>query len=161
MREHPVVSADIIRPLFPEDLVLAVRHHHERYDGDGYPDGLAGEDIPLLARAMAVVDAYDAMSCRRPYKAALTYAECLAELQRCRGTQFDPEMVDAFLERARGRRAAARQGRARSPREAALAHPRRDARRAARPRRRGSPTPTGRSRRSCARCATPTRRRGS
>ena len=97
MREHPVVSADIIRPLFPRDLVLAVRHHHERYDGAGYPDGLAGEDIPSLARAMAVVDAYDAMSCRRPYKAALTYAECLAELQRCRGTQFDPEMVDAFL----------------------------------------------------------------
>ena len=69
MREHPVVSADIIRPLFPRDLVLAVRHHHERYDGDGYPDGLAGEAIPPLARAMAVVDAYDAMSCRRPYKA--------------------------------------------------------------------------------------------
>ena len=97
MRQHPVVSADIIRPLFPKDLVLAVRHHHERYDGDGYPDGLAGDAIPTLARAMAVVDAYDAMSCRRPYKAALTYAECLAELQRCRGSQFDPEMVDAFL----------------------------------------------------------------
>jgi diguanylate cyclase (GGDEF)-like protein/excisionase family DNA binding protein len=97
MREHPVVSADIIRPLFPRELVLAVRHHHERYDGDGYPDGLAGEAIPPLARAMAVVDAYDAMSCRRPYKAALTYPECLVELQRCRGTQFDPGMVDAFL----------------------------------------------------------------
>jgi diguanylate cyclase (GGDEF)-like protein/excisionase family DNA binding protein len=97
MREHPVVSADIIRPLFPRDLVLAVRHHHERFDGGGYPDGLAGTDIPLLARAMAVVDAYDAMSCRRPYKAALTSSECLAELQRCRGSQFDPEMVDAFL----------------------------------------------------------------
>jgi diguanylate cyclase (GGDEF)-like protein len=97
MRQHPTVSADIIRPLFAKDLVLAVRHHHERYDGGGYPDGLSGEDIPPLARAMAVVDAYDAMSCRRPYKTALTYAECLAELQRCRGTQFDPEMVDAFL----------------------------------------------------------------
>ncbi len=97
MRQHPAVSADIIRPLFPKDLVLAVRHHHERYDGEGYPDGLAGEAIPHLARAMAVVDAYDAMSCRRPYKAALTSAECLSELQRCRGTQFDPEMVDAFL----------------------------------------------------------------
>ena len=97
MRQHPTVSADIIRPLFPQDLVLAVRHHHERYDGGGYPDGLSGEDIPLLARAMAVVDAYDAMSCRRPYKAALTYGECLAELHRCRDTQFDPGMVDAFL----------------------------------------------------------------
>ncbi|MFA4965471.1 MAG: GAF domain-containing protein [Thermoleophilia bacterium] len=98
MRQHPVFSADIIRPLFSEQLVLAVRHHHERYDGDGYPDGLRGERIPLLARALAVVDAYDAMSCRRPYKAGLTYPECLAELQRCRGTQFDPGMVDAFLE---------------------------------------------------------------
>ncbi|MBE0528058.1 MAG: diguanylate cyclase, partial [Thermoleophilia bacterium] len=97
MREHPVVSADIIRPLFPQDLVSAVRHHHERYDGDGYPDGLAGEEIPLVARAMAVVDAYDAMSCRRPYKQALSYSECLAELRRCRGTQFDPGMVDVFL----------------------------------------------------------------
>jgi diguanylate cyclase (GGDEF)-like protein/excisionase family DNA binding protein len=97
MREHPIVSADIIRPLFPADLVAAVRHHHERYDGQGYPDGLAGEEIPPLARAMAVVDAYDAMSCRRPYKAGLTYPECLAELNACRGTQFDPAMVDAFL----------------------------------------------------------------
>jgi diguanylate cyclase (GGDEF)-like protein/excisionase family DNA binding protein len=97
MQQHPVVSADIIRPLFPEELVLAVRHHHERYDGHGYPDALAGERIPPLARAMAVVDAYDAMSCRRPYKVALTYPECLTELQHCRGTQFDPHMVDAFL----------------------------------------------------------------
>ncbi len=98
MQQHPVFSAEIIRPLFPEELVLAVRHHHEHYDGSGYPDGLAGEAIPPLARIMAVVDAYDAMSCRRPYKSALTYPECLAELQRCRGTQFDPLMVDAFLE---------------------------------------------------------------
>ncbi len=97
MREHPAVSADVIRPLFSQDLVLAVRHHHERYDGKGYPDGLAGDAIPEIARAMAVVDAYDAMSCRRPYKTALTYEECLAELRRCRGTQFDPDMVDAFL----------------------------------------------------------------
>jgi diguanylate cyclase (GGDEF)-like protein len=97
MRQHPAVSADIIRPLFPSELVLAVRHHHERYDGEGYPDGLAGDAIPALARAMAVVDAYDAMSCRRPYRAALSYSECLEELQRCRGSQFDPDMVDAFV----------------------------------------------------------------
>jgi len=98
MRLHPVFSADIIRPLFPAALVAGVRHHHEHYDGTGYPDGLAGDDIPLLARAMAVVDAYDAMSCRRPYKAALTYPKCLAELRRCSGTQFEPLMVDAFME---------------------------------------------------------------
>ena len=72
MRQHPIFSADIIRPLFDEDLVPGVRHHHERYDGGGYPDGLAGEDIPLMARAMCVVDSYDAMSFRRPYRQALS-----------------------------------------------------------------------------------------
>ena len=136
MREHPVVSADIIRPLFPKDLVLAVRHHHERYDGQGYPDGLAGAAIPTLARAMAVVDAYDAMSCRRPYKAALTYTECLAELLRCRGSQFDPDMVDAFLHVLDD--VARRRTKADEDRHGGrLPHPRRDARRTARPRRRG------------------------
>jgi diguanylate cyclase (GGDEF)-like protein len=97
MREHPVVSADIIRPLFSADLVAAVRHHHERYDGGGYPDGLVGEEIPELARAMCIIDSYDAMSLQRPYHDARTAAECLAELQQCRGTQFDPGMTDAFL----------------------------------------------------------------
>ena len=97
MHRHPSISADIIGPLFDEELVLGVRHHHERYDGGGYPDGLAGEAIPLLARAMCVVDSYDAMSLARPYRQALSYTECLAELQRCRGTQFDPDMVDAFV----------------------------------------------------------------
>ena len=96
MRQHPVVSAEIIEPLFPPHLVAAVRHHHERYDGHGYPDGLAGDDIPELARAMCVVDSYDAMSLQRPYKGALTADECRAELRRCRGGQFDPAMVDAF-----------------------------------------------------------------
>ena len=159
MRLHPVFSADIIRPLFPEALVEGVRHHHEHYDGNGYPDGLAGDDIPLLARAMAVVDAYDAMSCRRPYKAALTYPECLAELQRCRGTQFDPDMVDAFLE-VLEELARARAGRRTSPPR------RRPGSRAtstllcAAARTRTRPS-TGRSARSCVRCATPTRPRGS
>jgi diguanylate cyclase (GGDEF)-like protein len=97
MRHHPIFSADIIRPLFNEELVLGVRHHHERWDGRGYPDALAGKHIPVMARAMSVVDAYDAMSFRRPYRSARTYAECLAEFKRCRGSQFDPEMVDAFI----------------------------------------------------------------
>jgi diguanylate cyclase (GGDEF)-like protein/excisionase family DNA binding protein len=97
MRQHPALSAEIIKPLFPADLVAAVRHHHERYDGAGYPDGLSGEEIPELARALCVVDSYDAMSLQRPYRDARTYEECLAELRRCRGTQFDPGMTDAFL----------------------------------------------------------------
>ena len=97
MRQHPVFSADIIQSLFAEELVLGVRHHHERYDGKGYPDGLVGEAIPLIARAMRVVDSYDAMSFQRTYRSALNYEQCLAELPRCRGSQFDPEMVDTFV----------------------------------------------------------------
>ena len=96
MRQHPGISAEIVRPLFDEELVAGVRHHHERFDGTGYPDGLAGEAIPLIARAMCVVDCYDAMSCQRPYRRALSYQQCLAELKRCAGAQFDPEMVAAF-----------------------------------------------------------------
>ena len=111
MRQHPIFSADIIRPLFDETLIAGVRHHHEAYDGSGYPDGLAGDQIPELARAMCVVDSYDAMSFRRPYRQARSYTECLAELERCSGAQFDPGMVAAFrpvLERiAVGRRFAA------------------------------------------------------
>jgi diguanylate cyclase (GGDEF)-like protein/excisionase family DNA binding protein len=97
MRQHPAVSAEIIKPLFPAELVTAVRHHHERYDGKGYPDGLAGAEIPELARALCVVDSYDAMSLQRPYRAARAYDDCVAELQACRGAQFDPGMTDAFL----------------------------------------------------------------
>jgi diguanylate cyclase (GGDEF)-like protein/excisionase family DNA binding protein len=108
VRQHPGISAEIVRPLFEPGLVAGVRHHHERFDGRGYPDGLAGEEIPLVARALCVVDCYDAMSCQRPYRSALSYQECLAELERCGGTQFDPEMVRAFrrvLERLQRRRA--------------------------------------------------------
>ena len=97
MRQHPVFSADIIRTLFDESLVAGVRHHHERWDGSGYPDGLAGEGIPLVARVMCVVDSYDAMSFRRPYRQGLSSGECLAELERCAGSQFDPAVVEAFV----------------------------------------------------------------
>jgi len=97
MRQHPGISAEIVRPLFDTELVAGVRHHHERFDGTGYPDGLAGTYIPIIARAMCVVDCYDAMSCERPYRHALSYRQCLAELRRCAGTQFDSEMVEAFL----------------------------------------------------------------
>jgi HD-GYP domain-containing protein (c-di-GMP phosphodiesterase class II) len=97
MRLHPIFSADIIHSLFPDDLVLGVRHHHERYDGAGYPDGLSGPTIPLIARAMCVADSYDAMSFRRPYREGLRSDDCVAELRRCSGSQFDPDMVAAFL----------------------------------------------------------------
>ena len=107
MRQHPGISAEIVRPLFDEALVAGVRHHHERFDGKGYPDSLAGEEIPLIARAMCVVDCYDAMSSHRPYRRALSYDQCLAELKRCAGAQFDPAMVTAFravLQRLQRRR---------------------------------------------------------
>jgi diguanylate cyclase (GGDEF)-like protein len=97
IRQHPTISAEIVAPLFEEALVTGIRHHHERFDGTGYPDGLAGDDIAPIARAMCVVDSYDAMSSQRPYRSALSYDECRAELRRCCGTQFDPAMVGAFL----------------------------------------------------------------
>ena len=96
VRQHPGISAEIVRPLFHQELVEGVRHHHERFDGEGYPDGLRGPEIPHVARLLCVVDSYDAMSCERPYRRALSYRQCLAELRRCAGAQFDPEMVEAF-----------------------------------------------------------------
>ena len=97
MKQHPTISAEIIEALLDDGYVAGVRHHHERYDGGGYPDGLSGDEIPAVARLLCVVDSYDAMSSRRVYRRARTYEECLRELQACRGTQFDPGMVDAFV----------------------------------------------------------------
>jgi HD-GYP domain-containing protein (c-di-GMP phosphodiesterase class II) len=74
-----------------------IRHHHERWDGRGYPDGLAGTQIPLGARVITVADAYDAMTSDRPYRAALSPEIALAELRRGAGRQFDPDMVEAFM----------------------------------------------------------------
>ena len=97
MKQHPVISAEIIEALLEDRYVAGVRHHHERWDGGGYPDGLAGEDIPLVARLLCLVDSYDAMSSRRIYRPALSREECVAEVRRCAGSQFDPEMVTVFL----------------------------------------------------------------
>ena len=104
MKKHPIVSAKILEPVRISPAVkAAVRHHHERYDGKGYPYGLAGEAIPLEARIMAVADSYEAMTSDRPYRKALSDEQAAAELKRCAGTQFDPVCVDAFL-RAMGRK---------------------------------------------------------
>jgi len=72
---------------------LIIRHHHERYDGEGYPDGLAGENIPLLSRIITIADAFDAMTTHRIYKAQKNYDEAIIELKRCSGTQFDPNII--------------------------------------------------------------------
>ena len=99
VRAHPAMSAHIIGGVerFAEFLPGA-RHHHERYDGKGYPDGLAGDAIPFDARILAVADAYDAMTSDRSYRAALTHAEALCELRQGAGTQFDPVCVRAFAQ---------------------------------------------------------------
>ena len=80
-----------------QQVVPIVRHHHEHFDGKGYPDGLAGEEIPIEARILTVVDAFDAMIHERSYRKALSREEALAELERGAGTQFDPAVVEAFL----------------------------------------------------------------
>ena len=98
MRTHPEVGERILQPIKSLEAILpVVRHHHERWDGRGYPDGLAGRAIPLGARIVAVCDAYRAMTEDRPYRNALPADEARAELQRCAGTQFDPECVELLL----------------------------------------------------------------
>jgi putative two-component system response regulator len=77
---------------------VVARTHHERWDGTGYPAGLAGEDIPLVGRICTIADVYDALTSARPYKEAWPVAEALAEIRRQSGRQFDPAMVEAFLE---------------------------------------------------------------
>jgi len=81
-----------------QDIIPGVRGHHEKYDGTGYPDHLKGRDIPLIARIIAVSDAFDAMTTDRPYRKGLDNEKAFEELRRNRGAQFDPEVVDAFID---------------------------------------------------------------
>lgn len=97
LQQHSELGAQILEiSPFLQELIPAVRYHHEHWDGKGYPDHLAGQHIPLEARIIAVAEAYDAIIMDRPYCAGRSPAEALAELQRCAGTQFDPEIVHAF-----------------------------------------------------------------
>jgi putative nucleotidyltransferase with HDIG domain len=98
MEEHTQIGADILRHVVSlEKVVPGVLNHHEKFDGSGYPQQLRGEQIPLIARIIAVVDTFDAMTTDRPYRKALSRETALAELHRCRGTQFDPTVVEAFV----------------------------------------------------------------
>ncbi|MEN3008511.1 HD domain-containing phosphohydrolase [Pseudothermotoga sp.] len=99
VKQHPVVAAEIVKHIKGlEDLATIIRHHHERWDGTGYPDGLAGEDIPLGARIICIADAFEAMTSDRPYRKAMSVEEAVSELLSNAGKQFDPQLVKIFLE---------------------------------------------------------------
>ena len=98
MKTHVENSTKMIRYLPHMDYVIpAVLGHHERYDGTGYPRGLAGEDIPYMARILTIADCFDAMTARRPYKKPLSVSYAVSELKKNSGTQFDPELVNVFI----------------------------------------------------------------
>jgi HD-GYP domain-containing protein (c-di-GMP phosphodiesterase class II) len=99
MQMHPVYGAEILESIPPlAHAAPAARHHHERYDGKGYPDRLKGEQIPFEARVIAIVDTFDAMAADRPYRKGLPLEVCRSELVKGRGKQFDPQLVEAFME---------------------------------------------------------------
>ena len=107
VRQHTLVGERILRAAPSLHTVAKlVRSSHERFDGTGYPDGLAGESIPLGARIVSACDAWDAMITTRPYRKAMTLADALSELQRCSGTQFDPVVVGALCAEVDGARSA-------------------------------------------------------
>jgi HD-GYP domain-containing protein (c-di-GMP phosphodiesterase class II) len=99
IRKHPEIGYRILKDI-PQltDILPGVLHHHERWDGGGYPQGLAGEGIPLVARLIALADSFDAMSSTRTYRSALSREQVLDEIDRCVGTQFDPVLAKAFVD---------------------------------------------------------------
>ncbi|MRS13173.1 MAG: HD-GYP domain-containing protein [Actinobacteria bacterium] len=97
IRQHPIIGSELVEDVeFLADIVPIVRHHHERYDGAGYPDGLVGDQIPQLARILAVADAYDAMTSDRAYRPGMTQVQALVEIARVAGTQLDRELALQF-----------------------------------------------------------------
>ena len=104
IRLHPVIGDNIVKPLmfFPKEREI-IRHHHEYYNGKGYPDGLAGEQIPIIARILSVADSYDAMTSTRPYRKALSHDQALMEIKECTHYQFDDQVVQAFFQTPVGR----------------------------------------------------------
>ena len=99
IKNHPSIGAHILSTatIF-KDIIPIVKHHHEKYDGNGYPGKLKGEEIPYLARIAAIADSFDAMTSRRTYRDSLPLDVVISEFKRCRGTQFDPEITDVFLD---------------------------------------------------------------
>ena len=99
IKSHPQTGAAILKYIQSfKDLVSAVYHHHEQFNGEGYPDGVKGKAIPLNARIIAIADTFDAMTSHRPYRKALSFRTALSELERNKGIQFDPDIADIFIE---------------------------------------------------------------
>jgi HD-GYP domain-containing protein (c-di-GMP phosphodiesterase class II) len=98
MKTHPLIGVQVVSPIkFLGDAVAIIRSHHERWDGKGYPEGLRGEEIHLGARIFSLVDTFDAITSERPYQGGLPVSYALEEVERCAGTQFDPEVARAFI----------------------------------------------------------------
>jgi len=102
IKDHPVFGESILKPVVElTQIAKIVRCHHERYDGKGYPDGLKGLEIPLGARIMTVADSYDAITSKRPYRGEESHHFAVKEIIRCSGSQFDPEVIQHFIEVAK------------------------------------------------------------
>ena len=101
MQTHPIKSEELVRTVSQlNDVVAPIRHHHENWDGTGYPDGLIGESIPIASRIIMFADTIDAMTTDRPYRAALSEAQVRSEFVKLRGRQFDPTICDKLLNSA-------------------------------------------------------------
>ena len=99
VKQHAAIGAELLAAVsFAGPLGVVVRHHHENWDGSGYPDGRSGHDIPVGSRILAIVDCYDALTSHRPYRRALGHDSAIAMIYERRGTMFDPEFTDAFLQ---------------------------------------------------------------
>jgi putative nucleotidyltransferase with HDIG domain len=99
IKSHPETGTAILKNIKSfKHLVPAVFHHHEQFDGEGYPNGIKGKEIPLYARIIAITDTFDAMTSSRSYRNALSFRTALSELERRKGTQFDPDIADIFIE---------------------------------------------------------------
>lgn len=99
MQEHPIVGVTILQPIKElEQAILGVKYHHERYDGQGYPEGLKGENIPLIASIIATADSFDAMTSDRPYRKALSKEEAVSEIEKMKGKQFNPLIADILIQ---------------------------------------------------------------
>jgi len=98
IKKHPIISETILKPITEfKEILGIIRHHHEWYNGDGYPDGIKGEDIPIGARIITLVDSYNAMRTDRPYRAGMSKEAAVANIKKATGKQFDPKLAPVFI----------------------------------------------------------------